>query len=289
MKPNYSLIIPTTGNIEKLKTLLRSLETLRSIEQSEVLLILNPPSNKVDCMKTLFSGLNLKVLTSQPGVNRARNKGLLASKGKLIFFLDDDCWISDPDFLLKQEEAHKKNPWAFAIGGFYHNHSLSTLAKEYSKIQSHWLLNNKVSAAGECQTLLGGHFSIKNSANLPLFDESIVYGGAETEFFFRLRKQGYRYLLTNVSVNHSPQLTLISFMKKAYLQGKTHKRLVNEGIFQESSWLDTSDKTAIQSLYYLVFHRKWFQLFLGPLKTAKLYIKCLHHDIWFYLSNRNRF
>lgn len=289
MKPKYSIIIPTTGCLKTLRRLLDSLTYLDGIRESEILIVLNPASDALDHLKDLYPHLNLQVLTSEPGVNRARNQGQSKATGELILFLDDDCWISNRRLLLEHESLHQKNPWAFAVGGFYQTTSSSLLSNEYDKIQKQWLLSNRLSGNGECLTLLGGHFSIRNQENLPLFDESIAYGGAETEYFFRLKKENYRFLLTDLFVNHEPNLTLFLFLKKAYLQGRTHRRLVNAGLFQTSPWQNANQRSPIQKLYERVFHQNWLSLSWKPLLDLHRKLKSLHHDFWFYLSNRNGF
>lgn len=289
MTPKYSIVVPTTGNLNSLNTLLKSVMNLGDISNTEVILVLNPPSDKIQILSKSFENMNLKILTSSAGVNSARNVGLTNATGKLIFFLDDDCWIGDHFFLEKHAALHDKNPWAFAVGGYYVNTNPSALAEAYGEIQRQWLLQNLFSTSGECLTLLGGHFSIKNTKRPPLFDESIKYGGAETEYFFRLRAHGYRYLLADLTVYHHPHLTLFSLMKKAYLQGKTHRRLLRKNVFPEGDWLMVSKSTQIESFYYFIFHQNW----LRPLKAFftkwRAFFKKNHHDLWFYLSNRDVF
>jgi len=285
----FSVVIPTTGHLNNLKKLLNSLSKVQEIEKSEIILILNPPSSALEGLQNQYLNLNLTITSSATGVNYARNQGLKVATGEFIFFLDDDCWVSDPQLLIKQEKFHLENPWAFAIGGFYHSTNLSALSQAYGQIQTQWLLNNRISKNGECLTLLGGYFSLRNKPDLPRFDESILYGGAETEYFFRLGKKGYRYLLTDLSVNHEPKLTLFSFIRKAHLQGKTHQRLLQTGAFQPSLWQFPSPSAHLNILYLVVFNRNWRFFYLRPIQKIRGFLKSLHHDFWFYLSNRNRF
>jgi glycosyltransferase involved in cell wall biosynthesis len=289
MSYEFSVIIPTVHNLNGLRKLLDSLGKLEEIQKAEILIVENPPTGVASCLSVEFPLLNLRVLQSQAGVNRARNEGLHQSRGKLIFFLDDDCWVSNTEFFKIHKLAHQSYPEMFAIGGFYKNVNFeSPLAKAYGNIQRNWLLSNRLDLTGECSALLGGHFSIKKSSKLPAFDENIKYGGAETEFFFRLKMNGYRFLLIDLSIEHEPKLTLFSLLRKARLQGKTHRRLVQDYHYRQE-WLINAPTDIYENLYSFFFNPYDYKKFLVPLYRLKSQVKKIHHDVSFYLRNRDSF
>jgi glycosyltransferase involved in cell wall biosynthesis len=287
------VIIPTQGHLKKLQRLLKSLETVHGLEDSEILLVLNPASSILDSLPQEFPNLPLRVLTSSTGVNHARNAGLEKAQGDLVFFLDDDCWILSKDFFNEHTRAHTQNPWVLAVGGFYQNENPSELCQAYADIQKEWLESNLLHASGECTTLLGGHFSLKRSLlKEARFDASIIYGGAETEFFFRLRQQGHRYLLIPLAVGHDPHLHIFSFLRKAYLQGRTHRRLVTNRMLSRGPWIHQLSRkpTIYRKLYRRFFHSDFSVSFFSNCRASFMSsLKRLHQDICFYLSNKNRF
>lgn len=289
MTPRYSIVIPTFNNPNGVETLLKSLANLNSIEQAEILIVENPAKGIL--LKTVekFPELQIRLLYSGRGVNKARNRGMLNARAPLIFFLDDDCWISDPQFLIKHEQFHAARPDIFAVGGYYRNaNSSSLLAKAYSQIQEEWLKANCKALTGDCTTLLGGHFSIKSAKNLPFFDESIIYGGAETEYFYRISQAGYRFCLSDVFVEHNPHLTLFSFIKKARLQGRTYRRL--QRTYQpQNKWIIAGRNSALNEIYKIFFHGSYFAYFFKFFRRVRGSIKKTHHDLLFYLSNRDLF
>ncbi len=294
MSPNFSIVIPTLGNIPELRRLLSSLTKLREIDKAEILLVQNPPpADLLVPFQHEFSDLHLRLLSCAAGVNRARNLGLQEAKGNFILFLDDDCIVTDPNLLRTHQKAHHQNPWAFAVGGFYQNPDSSEIAKAYDDIQKEWLLRNRLYANGECQMLLGGHFSIRKQDQLPLFDEQIVYGGAETEYFFRLKRQGYRFLLISAFVEHSPRLTPALLAKKAVRQGQTHARLTDAGLFLDAPWvLAANRKTSrYKDLYLRFFHRQFLKKNTGSSGLARFRNRLIsyHQKVCFYLENRELF
>jgi glycosyltransferase involved in cell wall biosynthesis len=293
MNPKFSIVIPTTGARSHLEGLLQSLSNLKEIENSEVLLVFNPADRVLSTISQRFEKLKVRIMTSQSGVNFARNVGIQNATGNILLFLDDDCRVHNPELLVQHAFFHQKCPWAFAVGGWYYNPNPSPLSQAYDEIQKDWLLRNRLSSDGECQMLLGGHFSVRNSGNIPLFDESIVYGGAETEYFFRLKALGYRFLLTNLQVEHSPQLTPSILAKKATLQGKTHHRLLSEGRFIEAPWVSSTsaNENKYKDLYLRFFKNQFIRIenrtskWAGVRKKLSLY----HQKICFYLENRELF
>jgi glycosyltransferase involved in cell wall biosynthesis len=287
----YSIVIPTLGEIANLKQLLQSLVSLPDINRAEILIVLNPPSDKLQKLLDQFSTLNIKLHTSPLGVNQARNVGTKEASGKYIIFLDDDCAIRDPLFLSHHRMAHENNPWAFAVGGFYKNLDRSPIAQAYDEIQREWLLKNQFRPNGECQMLLGGHFSIKWSPNIPLFDSQIIYGGTETEYFFRLAKMGYRFKLIDLEVEHSPHLTRSILAKKAILQARTHLRLVREGLFISSHWFkcEGPSRNKYKEFYFRLFRLHSLKATNRTPQVGKIkrILSDYHQKICFYLENRN--
>lgn len=299
MSPKYSLIIPTKTSGESLKKLLNSLKALDQIEHAEILIVQNPPRPERFDFKGLFKNLNIRYLTSNAGVNAARNHGMNECKGSLIFFIDDDCWISDSQFLIKHENVHAQNTWAFAVGGYYRNQSKRSVSVAYAEIQKEWLESNVLNKNFETQCLLGGHFSIKRKKDLPLFDDTIRFGGTETEYFFRLKKQGYRFLLIPDFIEHAPQMTVRSLIRKAHLQGRTHRRMVREGLIKDSGWISKKQNTYCKRLYQLSFADKG-QAFKKSFRMPKIKrlklprglrfrLSQIQQNVQFYLENRNLF
>lgn len=292
MRINFSIVIPSRGVSQSLVALLRSLEKIDDIQACEVLVIFNPP-NPRNLIVDQFPQLRLRQFQCEVGVNRARNLGQQMSLGDYILFLDDDCEVSDSSLLLHHEHFHRTRPWAFAIGGFYRNLNSDRLSKAYAGIQENWLRVNKLSSDGEAQCLLGGHFSIKNSANLPLFDETIIYGGSETEYFFRLKKMGYRFQLIDQYVDHRPSLGFWSFLRKAYKQGFTKSRLVRAQEGLEPIWVGPTeiDRDLFVRIYNFVFnfgHEK-SSFISNIILKIKLRLILLNQKICFYLENRELF
>lgn len=292
MNPRFSIVIPTRGDFQSVQRLMQSLSRLTGIEEAEVLIVLNPPSPKLDSLSFPSAKWQLKILTSKKGVNEARNQGIKESRGSLIFFFDDDCEILDVNFLCIHEKHHAERPEILALGGHYVSESKNKLAQAYNEIQRDWLIQNRNGLFGESSVLLGGNFSIKRKNPMPLFDPSIQYGGSETEFFLRLGKEGHRFLQIDLPVLHNPDIDLKSFARKARLQGRTHRRLAAAGLTSSQRWvkLPKQNLEPYLTCYKMFFHQEFFIFNPGRfLKVLRYKIAKLHSDLCFYLSNRDLF
>jgi glycosyltransferase involved in cell wall biosynthesis len=215
-----SILIPTRGNIHSLKKLISSIQNQKIDFQIETLIICNPRSSVVE---NRFSNVsNIQILhSSKIGANSARNIGLFAAKGEILLFVDDDCELTDPFFLKKHFELHQAQPNTTGIGGNYRLPECASYFDEaYYLQQQQWLFSGQ-KPGFQNDFILGGNFSLKRSllSNYQ-FNESLIYGGTETDFVFQLTKAGKCIqIFPDLQITHHSNLNLTSFCKKAFFQG----------------------------------------------------------------------
>ena len=235
-----SIVVPTHRRADILPTLLRSL--LRqdfSRHQFEALVVSNLPDANVQRLVEELSaqGLVCRYLcVGQVGVNRARNLGLTAACGEIVYFLDDDCELIDRAHLSRLANYHRVRPDATGIGGRYR---LMAAAKEMLPAQEvtaapsldavsspalgyvdawldRWQLDEH-----RCYQLIGGNMSFKRAhlENLR-FDARNAFGGTEIAWNCELinRQHG---LLTyrDLDVAHFSRVSMASMLGKAWRQG----------------------------------------------------------------------
>ncbi len=217
-----SIIVPTTGDKNKLLRLAKSFKKQTCSTDVEILFICNPPNPGLERHFQSFASLTF-FHTEFIGSNNARNLGIENSHGDLLLFVDDDCEATDPHFIEKHIKAHEQLTDVVAIGGNYHfpfNHRESSIDFAYFTIQQEWVKNGaKPGFYSDC--VFGGNLSVKRRllGNVR-FDKSLVYGGTETDFVFRLvaDRQQVRFL-DSLLITHHSDLRMYSFCKKAYFQG----------------------------------------------------------------------
>jgi len=103
-----SVIIPTYNRAHVLAAAIESV-LLQEYENLEIIVVDDGSFDETDKVLSAFKDKIKTIKTENRGVSAARNKGIKASGGKLISFLDsDDIW--EKNKLKKQLAALKENP-----------------------------------------------------------------------------------------------------------------------------------------------------------------------------------
>jgi len=118
-----SLIIPSYNPSLKLRKTLDSLVT-QEVAVDELILVIDHThyDNYVDGLKEDYhSKFNLKIVrNNDSGRGKSRNKGVEASSGNLLIFLDDDM-LCEKDLIKKHIEYHLQSPGTIVCGNGYRN------------------------------------------------------------------------------------------------------------------------------------------------------------------------
>ncbi|MEZ4872192.1 MAG: glycosyltransferase family 2 protein [Bdellovibrionales bacterium] len=220
-----SIIIPTHRNPLGVQAFLESLEKQVEIGfiQLEVLVVSNLNDPQLDEILAKSWTFPVKGFVSGViGVNAARNTGVRLASGDWFYFVDDDCRFIHPDHLSRLHQIIRttREP-IVGVGGGYTIADKSSLADiAYMLTCQHWLDMSKTDE-GDFH-LVGGNACICRK----IFDagytynESILFGGAETEFNLRLCGQGFRFNYNSkLNLLHETKMTLGSLCRKAFLQG----------------------------------------------------------------------
>jgi glycosyltransferase involved in cell wall biosynthesis len=163
------------------------------------------------------------LIAPSKGVNHARNTGLLAARGEVLLFIDDDCLMTDTNYLQKIKQKHRELPQLQALGGPY---KLSAKASFWDRAYHHnmhyWLEDQRLNTTAS-RALLGGNASYKKdvfSTELR-FTPGIKYGGSETPLNTAVfEKFGPLGFDEELALEHQSQMGLRDFAYKAYMQGK---------------------------------------------------------------------
>jgi len=300
---SISIVIPTCKSHPGLKKLLDSISwsLCSSLLPCEVFVVGDARTAHQDFLKEAHP-FTLKFLRSKDiGVNSKRNLGLNHSSGEVVFFIDDDCEVTTSDFFLRHLELHILHPKVLIIGGSYENLPSSYWGKVYSNVQMSWL-----NSAAESNPFVGGNLSMKSDPSIWIrFNESIRFGGSETELI-RKMKASQVLRAERIKISHHVDETFFSFIKKAYLQGRT------KGLFQHKSILPSQGYTKPPSKIFDVCFNLGFNMgqrygfetpkfwdavftffrvvFLNPFISTFWHRSGLHnllHSIYYFLWNQS--
>lgn len=226
---DVSIIIPTRRRPRALRSALDSCLTLDTSGLAvEVLVVANGEDPELaDLLAPYFERLPLRFfVTTEIGVNRARNRGLREARGRFLYFLDDDCAFRDPRHLQRALAEFARLPELAGVGGPYLSLSTAPLAARYYNFMSNLWLRFYTDSGGNAQRLLGGNSCYRRGSLAGNeFAEQIAYGGAESELQARLVGLGARFrVLTDVAVAHSPEASWWGVFRKAWRQSAERAR-----------------------------------------------------------------
>ncbi|MDB6121292.1 MAG: hypothetical protein JWQ71_285 [Pedosphaera sp.] len=121
-----TLIVPTYRRPHEMVALLETLATL-SDAPGEVVIVDGSPDESVEAavknwLPAQCLSFDLVYVKSPPGLTRQRNVGLDASRGEIIFFLDDDC-LPEPGYFesIRQVFIDDQKREVGAVRGFLTN------------------------------------------------------------------------------------------------------------------------------------------------------------------------
>jgi len=220
-----SIIIPTVNRHQSLVKLVESIENQNlSRENFEILIVYNFAATKNSPQIFQSTAAHIKVLRAPfPGVNHARNCGLLAARGDILLFVDDDCLMENPNFLKNLVARHRLQPQTLSIGGPYSLSAWSSFwDRAYFANMNLWLEQQKVTETTS-RALLGGNASYKASIfeGGLRFTPGIKYGGSETPLNERIFEDfGPHGFFDDLALTHQSQLSFKNFIYKAYMQGR---------------------------------------------------------------------
>ena len=221
-----SIIIPSHKRAEPAVRLLQSIADQDFPHKKlQVLLISNLRNkklrNQVSHWESVFVDFKYKEVGSV-GVNKARNMGIRFSGGDILYFLDDDCLLSNKNHLKNLISEHEKHPQVMGIGGPYRAlKDIYGLEKFYHEHSQKWI-DSVSDSKIEVSQLVGGNASYKREVFDKgfYFDPLIAFGGSEESFNQSLREQGWTLLYNEkLWVFHDVRLSGLAFIKKSFGQG----------------------------------------------------------------------
>lgn len=293
---SLSIIIPTHNNSAGVGSLIESINRFPPKYVYEIIVVSNYFDK--DLKKDISCFNYTKYLyVGALGVNKARNLGLNNSNFPYVYFFDDDCTIDDQNFfeILVDKIQNRVLPVSI-LGGVYRNYpTASPISSAYIELQNQWLRSGKVNSKNGSAFLLGGNCGGTKSVFLELvFDDTIIYGGSETELFLRAYFQGVNiYMFDDLVVTHRTKLNLIQLINKARKQARGRLYFEGKGFVFEPIFatVETKDKeinrhVIIKKIYNMFFQIEYSLVSHNSIKTIfNKYLKSISSKINNYWKN----
>lgn len=220
---SVSVIIPTRNRPQRLKALLRSLESqvIDPDIQWEAIIVDDGSTIESRAASERYldgwtaSPLHFIALEKRGGVSRARNTGVERSGGQILVFLDDDL-VVESDVLQKIVQVHSDHPEILVLNGL-----LRKMRDDYlSNFWQHYYsaaFDRVCPSPYRISRVASGHFSIKRALLervFPLFDDSLP-AREDFDLFLRLREMGIpAFKDDRIIAYHDFRRTLVSLVRQ---------------------------------------------------------------------------
>lgn len=240
-----SLVIATYNRAEQLMTTLASVASQRCCEEWECVVVDNNSKDntreRVEKFSKEHSELNiLYVFEPQQGLSHARNAGIVASRGDIVAFVDDDECIV-PQFVESYISLFDTHPDAMSAGG--------KIVAEYPTGRPRWMsryaeqpianpmdFGNKIIVFPKGKIPGGGNMAMRRRVfdTVGMFDTSLgrtgkrLIGGEESDLFERMAAHNMRcYYQPEAVMYHiipAEKLTADYFERLAFNTGVSQHR-----------------------------------------------------------------
>jgi glycosyltransferase involved in cell wall biosynthesis len=187
-----SIVIPTLNRYDCLKNTIKDLYN-QSVQNFEIIIIDQTDRNKA---QKVIGDKICYILQKEKSASKARNKGLVISKAKIVLFIDDDVIIENKDFL-KNHIKHYTNPKNSGVSGAtlsMDNKFCDTLPKKVLKKHIGWMFfpgnYNKpyiISNGRSCNLSVRKSFALAIGGMDERFDKGAYR--EESDFCLRLTKK----------------------------------------------------------------------------------------------------
>ena len=281
-QPDVSIVIPTCSRKDILRRCLAALAR-QSHESFEVIVVDDESTDGTPEMLEAFAtdhpDLRFRWYRNQPrrGANPSRNRGVQASQGAFIAFLDDDCIPAD-DWLERLMTGFVSDRVA-AVTGRVDNAPPSNLYELTLKGTS--CVHGDVHAT----RLVAGNMCVRRDLLLRYgFDEdrataqkdaSVSGRGDEEGLYLALRAAGYEQRVVHDAVveHHHPH-TRRTFFRQAYRGGKSAARLA----YKYYLWPRIDLVPLLLAYAMLPFALVWPMLWLVPALSAAFFLAAILYN-----------
>jgi GT2 family glycosyltransferase len=210
MQPSISIIIATSGRVEKIRRLLESLGRVRGRDQiPHEIVIANNATNEavaagVESLAREFDGIGgvrcWQVREPIAGKCRAQNKTIPLTQGEIVAFLDDDLEVR-PAWLESINAFFKKYPHDAMQGSVImrpEDEKNDKLQKALYRYRTVDFVNYGSATGSDLKTLTGGNMALRRGVfdRVGVFDDRLGPGGfgisEDVEFAKRVVNAGMR-------------------------------------------------------------------------------------------------
>jgi GT2 family glycosyltransferase len=199
--PRVSFIVVTHARAQWLSGAIESIRR-QTINSREIVVVVNGPDPETQqLLRALDSEVCMTVLDGNSGVGGGRNAGIALARGEVLFFLDDDAELRDPDTVARLLTHFERDPKLGVVGVLVIDAATGAIERRCIPFRHKRVPQGPTAAC----YFAGGACAIRRTVfdRVGLYDESLFYGGEELDLSYRLLEAGFRILFDpSVTVLH---------------------------------------------------------------------------------------
>jgi GT2 family glycosyltransferase/glycosyltransferase involved in cell wall biosynthesis len=230
--PRISVVIPTFNRAKMLSTTLESFAAQSIPKHSYEVVVVDDGSEDTTpgVCRGFASGIQLTYRhIDNSGISAAKNTGIVASRGPILLFFDDDD-IADPHLLEEHLKAHEQHPqenvavlgyttWAPTL-------SITSLMRYITEIGRFLFAYGDLKDGQmlDFTYFWGGRSSCKRSFldKRGIFNPNFRFGSEDVELGYRLSKFGFRVVFHRAAVSYMTRpVTFEEFCNRCERQGES--------------------------------------------------------------------
>lgn len=225
-KPSLTVCIACKGIPDLLKANLTALNCQTLDKKHWEIVILINTKEHLQLVEKFLKSLRLKanffVRFQKNNLQELRNLALVRVQTPLLFFIDEDVILKNPNHLKVLIRLHKRHPEETLLGGGYlSSKECSFFGQAYNWISRLWMKENP-------GLIPAGNLSLKTSLLNPecRFKSPLPtgFGGEEIHFFNQVIASGGKALwIKELNVPHEARHNLRDFIERAIIHGKSRR------------------------------------------------------------------
>jgi len=190
--PRVSFIVVTHARPSWLSGALESIRRQTTDSREIVVVVNGPDPGTEEILRAHGLEIHATILDHNLGVGGGRNAGIALARGEILFFLDDDAELRDPDTVARLLTHFERDPKLGVVGFLVIDAATGAIERRCIPFRHKRVPQGPTAAC----YFAGGACAIRRGVfdRIGLYDESLFYGGEELDLSYRLLEAGFRIL-----------------------------------------------------------------------------------------------
>jgi len=229
--PLVSLLVVARRRIPELERLIGLLLTIDGPAEREIIVALETPGVEAPIETRDAHGVRWVAIPARRGLGYNRNRAFDAARGEIVFGIDDDC-MPQPGWMTSLLVAFDNPDIHGAIGSIrippagFVGDSISALGFPAGGSAGYETMF-RVDADGTTDNIAAGNCALRAATLRELggFDETLTYGGEDTELAYRFNQAGRRIVFVpDAAIVHPARASLGEFTRWLYVRGRAKRQ-----------------------------------------------------------------